>query len=373
MIRNFILFAVSIIVSLLIGELAVRLCAPQQLYNINPKIWRSDNTTGWRHAENADTVVNTGDGAVHFVTDENGYRINRVGQTRNEQFPEVTILIIGDSFIEALAVENEFTIPEVLKNNLSKKEGKGVEVVSSGVSGWDPNHYYLEVKRALLKRKYALVIVFLYVANDIVDEEVEKVLPRQPEERQRLKVPSKFNFKEFKMSVFYPVNDSLKTRSHLYGFLKNKFQAFLMKVGLTAYYFPRIFYLSEKESGRWDVTADICKKIKDELSKYDIPGFFVLLPAAYQIDEERFSQYVSGFNIPRKSVDLMQPNILLKTSFEQRGLALIDVLEFMRQKQKEGFKMYSRIDGHLNKEGHKAVADYLTPIIELYLSKKKLK
>ena len=119
--KNLGLLAVSLAISLLLGEILVRLIAPQQLIVPSHDILRPDETIGWRHRENANAQINTGEGTVHFVSDENGYRINSIAEDEANAEPDISIITIGDSFLEAVQVENRFTIPQVIRRILSNK------------------------------------------------------------------------------------------------------------------------------------------------------------------------------------------------------------------------------------------------------------
>jgi len=114
------LFIASVLITFALAEAIVRHFAPQHLVLVNNKeIWRADSTLGWRNVENTNTVVNTGDKTVTFVTDPNGFRINRHGKEKtHDPRSDFNIITIGDSFIQALQVENEETIPQVLRREL---------------------------------------------------------------------------------------------------------------------------------------------------------------------------------------------------------------------------------------------------------------
>lgn len=359
---NLLLFVCSLILCFVIGEILIRVFALQNLVLVDNKIWRPDSTFGWRHLENTSTTVNTGANKVHFKTDENGFRIN------NEKFsldykPEHTILMIGDSFLEALQVENRYAFPELIRQNLTTVYNKKVKIVNSSVGGWGPSHYLLEAKNLLEKNNYYIGIIFLYVANDIEKSITHSFKAREVFQPHSFGFPKSLSFQDIKMNLLYPINDFWETKSHLFVFLKNRFQIPLSKAGLTAYYFPDVFSLSSSESTRWDTTTSICKLIADEFEKYKTQCFFVLLPAPYQVHAEIFYNYIRGFGIKRNLVDLEQPNKILKEKFGLNGLELLDPLIFMREKAYEGLRMYGKIDNHFNITGHEVMANYLTPII----------
>jgi hypothetical protein len=168
--KNLALLVGALLFAAFLGEIAVRIAAPQQLIVPNPHLWRPDPIVGWRHVENANTQINTGEGMVHFRSDENGYRINYLDEDAAPADPEISILALGDSFLEAIQVESKETIPQLLQQRLTQVYQKPVEVVNAGLDGWNPNQYLIESRQILSRRSFDLGIVFLYVGNDIAIE-----------------------------------------------------------------------------------------------------------------------------------------------------------------------------------------------------------
>jgi hypothetical protein len=299
------------------------------------------------------------------VTDNNGYRVNKNIPKNREA--DLSILALGDSFLEALQVENVFTIPEIIRQNLEKKHDITVQADNAGVTGWDPNHYYLEAKNALARKKYDLGIVFLFVANDIVRYEADSFPERNPLIRHNFYIPRSLNWDGIVGSFFYPLNDILETKSHLFILVKKSIRFQLAKIGLTARYFPSIFMKNEDDLLKQSTTAKICKKIKAEFNKYNTPVFFVLIPAIYQVNDKIFNKYVNAFDIDTASVDITRPNKFFKKEFKKRRLTLVDPLVFMRNTAENNLNMYNSVDSHLNEQGHYAVSEYILPIVESYL------
>jgi len=350
----------------LVLEILLSIFYPQTLVTKYSKIWRPDKTFGWRRQENVNTKLNSGEGTVHFLTDSDGFRINLNNASSDDFDRSASILILGDSFLEAIQVENRYTIPQVLKENLCRTHDANIMVYNSSCGGWNPNHYYLEAKR-LAGRKIDVAITFLYVSNDVINTRVDQFKPRQPAKPHRLRFPHKLSGKEFTDSILYPINDFLETRSQLFTLLKNRTQWLRVKLGLSTYYFSDVFKRSQSHSDCWDVTADVCKSVHDTFSEQGVPCIFVLLPAPYQVHENIFDKYARAFDIDLDSVDIHQPNRLLKNTFESHALVLVDPLEYMRDEAERGQILFGHIDSHLNRDGHRAVADYITPMVESFI------
>lgn len=335
---------------------------PQQLISLRPDIWIPDDVTGWRHAPNLDTRINTGDRDIRFLTDQDGYR------TGIESKPDIAkqrILVLGDSFVEAIQVEYEQTITGRLEKALSSKDPLNpVVVVNTGVGGWSPDQYLLEARQALSKTKYNLVIVFLFMGNDITNEWVHKYPPRPPTIRHELRLPQSLNSAEFINAIAYPVNDFLEVRSHLFVLFKNRAWFLLMRMGLSPRYFPEVLLRSTANTSIWSVTTEICTAIATEANVHDTPVLFVLLPHEVQVNDMLFKQYVSALNIDPMTIDLEQPARLLTAEFEARGLRIVDTTPLLREAYYSGqSKIYGEIDTHFSPVGHQLVADFIEPIV----------
>src|SRR5207247_6250232 len=111
-------------------------------------------------------------------------------------------------------------------------------ILNTGVGGWDPNQYRIELKRILGIRAVDGILVFIYLGNDVIEKRVENYPPRQPVERHRFKFPTRFDWGSLVESIAYPINDFLEVRSHLFILTKSRLRYGLMRLGLTAEYFP---------------------------------------------------------------------------------------------------------------------------------------
>lgn len=355
------------LVCLLAGELMLRLVLPQQLIVPNHDIWRPDDHIGWRHMANANSEINTGEGLVHFVTDASGYRIDYPPSTQSPSIAALKIITIGDSFLEATQVENEFTMASVLQQALSKKYDSHIQVVNSGTGGWDPNQYLLEAKTASESYAYDLAVVFLYIGNDVVGKRKTEFSPQVVSAGHDFCLPSSLTWSEIVDCLLYPVNDWLETSSQLFVFVKRRTKSLLARIGLAAAYFPGVFRKGAIDSPAWATTASICRDISVEFKKTNTPVFFVLLPTPYQIDTDQFLGYLSQFDMDPDSVDIDQPNRLITKAFHADSLIVLDPLEHFRGLARDGLDMYGKVDRHFNENGHQVVAYYILPEVERLL------
>jgi hypothetical protein len=349
-----------------VGELVVRLVAPQQLIVKRPDIWQPADTLGWTRRPNVNTTINTGERTVHMITDRDGFRVGVAGRVEGKK----RILLLGDSFMEALQVEYEQSLAGLLEGRLASRLHASVAIRNTGVSGWDPPQYLMEARRQLGREQYDLVIVAVYLGNDVVSRRVEWYPPGAPSDGliHPMRLPRQVSYKAVVYDVLYPINDFLKAHSHLFNFLKNQAATLRMRVGLTAEYFPDDLLRREANSSRWSVTAQICRDIRDVAQAHGAPTLFVLIPASYQVDTAAFYRALKGFKIDPMAVDLDQPERLLTSAMRAYLLDVVDVVSDFRRAERSGTRLYGTVDSHLSPEGHELLEQLIDPMVTARLS-----
>lgn len=355
------LVLLSLMVSVCIGEGVVRLLVPQQLVMIRPDVWCPVAELGWDHCPLVDTRINSGERSIHFHTDAKGHRIN---PARNDAPAALHILAIGDSFVEAIQVEDDQTIPEQLADQLENRLHSAVRVTNAGTGQWDPNHYLLKTRQELARSRYDVGLIFLYIGNDIIAERVDAFPPRQPTLRRQVKMPRNPQWGQFVDAILYPLDNFFKTRSHLYLFFKHRAATLRMQWGLSGKSIAPIFLKSHAADNVWRVTTTISQEIAGLFRQAKIPVFFVLIPTAYQVDSTEFDRLREGFHISADMIDLEQPNRLLAATFHAAGLQIIDALGPMRLLTAQGQQLYGKVDTHCNVAGYRALALLAASAIE---------
>ena len=349
-----------------VGEVVVRLAAPQQLIVKRPDIWQPVDTLGWTHRPDVNTTINTGERTVWMITDGDGFRVGRAGRVESKR----RILLLGDSFMEALQVEYEQSLAGLLEARLTSRMGESVAVRNTAVGGWDPPQYLMEARRELGRERVDLVLVSVFLGNDVVARRIERYPPGPPADApdHRLRLPHRLSYREFVDAVLYPLNDFLKARSQLFILLKQRAATLRMRLGLTADYFPEELLRREASSPRWSVTAQICRDIRDVAQAHAAPTLFVLIPAAFQVDTAAFYPALKGFKIDPAAVDLDQPDRLLTSAMRAHALDVVDVLSDFRQAVRSGTRLYGSVDPHLSPEGHELLERLIEPTVSARLS-----
>ena len=362
---NLLLACVSLCVAFGMGEGLVRLVAPQQLILKRPDIWQPIDTLGWVHRPGVNTTINTGEGTVRLITDRDGYRVGPAGRIDGKK----RILLLGDSFMEALQVEYERSFAGLLETRLAQRLGEPVAVRNTGVGGWDPPQYLVAERRALARERFDLVLVAVYLGNDVVPRRIERFAPRAPVEVHPLRWPRRLDASELIDAVLYPINDFFEVRSQLFIFVKTRAEAMRARLGLTAEEFPIDLLRREADSPRWSVTGEICRDIREAARAHGVPVLFVLVPAPYQVDSADFAQALRQFEIEPGAVDLEQPNHLLAEVLRRYRLTILDALPEFRREANTGAHLYGRVDRHLSPEGHDVLERLVEPAVAASLSR----
>jgi hypothetical protein len=363
-VANVAVLCVSLGVACALGELLVRAVAPQQLILTHPEIWQPVDTLGWAHRPDVNTTINRGEGTVRVITDRDGYRVGRGARVEARR----RILLLGDSYMEALQVEYEQSFAGLLEARLAERIGEPVAIRNPGVSGWDPSQYLTEARRDIGREPFDLVLVSVFLGNDVVPKRIESP-PLVPAEVHAFRMPRRLTYGELIDAVLYPVNDFLAAHSHLYVFLKQRTAVLRMRAGLTTEYFPEDLLRSKAGAPDWSVTAQILRDIRDLGAARNIPTLFFLIPAPYQTDTAAFRRALRGFKVDPAAVDLDQPNRLLTEAMHALGLDVLDVLADFRRAEASGSRLYGSVDLHLSPEGHDLLERLVEPEVVARLSR----
>lgn len=353
----------SLALALFLAETMVRMLAPQQLIIPRPDIYIAVDSLGWKHRPLVNTTVNTGERTVAFRTDSFGFRIARSGRRKTPRH----VLLLGDSFMAAMQVEYEQSFAGLLDASLATLDTPA-SVDNAGVAGWDPPQYLIQLRRSLKARRYDLVVVCIYIGNDVVPRFVRRIPPLQPQEVHAFRWPRSASRAEVINAWLYPINDLLKRWSHSYILAKKQLRAVRMRAGLTAESLPRDILRRDSTSSRYDTTLVIIKEIAGIARAHGVPIQFFLLPSAYQVDSAELRTFLRGFNIQPSQIDVNQPNRMLGSRLAAARLPFTDVTDALRAARQSGKRTNGAVDAHLSPEGHSVVAQIALPQVLALLS-----
>lgn len=340
------------------GELLVRLVAPQQLILLRPDIWQPVDSVGWAHRPLIHTQVNTGDRTVTFATDRDGFRVASSGRPSGKH----RVLLLGDSFVAAMQLEHELGLAGLIEQCFEARTGQTIAVWNAGVSGWDPPQYYVQARRALADKSFDLVLVAVFLGNDIVPRRFV-LPPREPEPRRTFRIPRKVTWAELTDAVLAPINDGWETRSHLFVLLRSRFRVVLMRLGLTALEVPSELRRSEADSPRWGVTADILAEIDSMAAATGVPTVFALIPSIEAVEPSILQERTDAFGLDATSLDVDQPERRMSLELNRRGLTVVSLVASLREARSRGVVLYGRADPHPSADGHRVMWNTIAPML----------
>jgi hypothetical protein len=280
-----------------------------------------------------------------------GLRGNRLGypgrEFRLDKRPGVDrIAALGDSFAVAPAVpfaENYLTL---LEHRLPQ-----TEVYNFGVSGAGPREYSLILNQHILAFRPDLVLVSVFVGNDITEE---LATPRSLDLRQHalyllLARGGRLLQERWRQSPGDPVSGSDRlTAGRLSAETFREVEARRLAV-----------CLKDPPQGlekKWARALAYLDRIIRECRRRELPVAFVLIPDEFQVNRAVLAEALRAGGLQADAVDLRLPQCRLLAFFAERGVPCLDLwAAFARVPE-----TYAPRDTHWNIRGNRLAAEQLS-------------
>jgi lysophospholipase L1-like esterase len=368
----------STTVSLLATEVILRSFYPRRtaevLSGAYPAMFKGSEVLPYRLRENYQ-------GRLATVDFDTRVRINSLGY-RGEDFTVAKndarrVLVIGDSFTFGWGVNDQDTYPVRLQRLLSEDApGKRVEVINAGFAAcYSPDTYYLYLKTEGLALEPDLIIVGLFVGNDLdsqfafENEWVEKDAGGLP---ARIRNVDLHVVDNYLMPRHVPLRyrTPLLSRSHVFQGLFDiwwelapKIKAWLPgSVATTVYaqapgadegvpYIYRRQY-SERTEGVFNRVRSLLAAMHRLAADRGIPIYVMVIPEGAQMSPNAYGL----------QADIEKPQKQLAGFFESEGIRYLDLLPVLREKS-GGRPLYFPHDGHWNELGNELAAEALAGFV----------
>ncbi|MEM7347823.1 MAG: hypothetical protein AAF485_26615 [Chloroflexota bacterium] len=332
--------------------------------------------TGWRGRSDFTSTVNTA-GYVHDL------QLNSLGmhdQLHSVDKPADTyrILMLGDSFVQAIQVPEAETSHQVLETRLNEvANDQAFEVISGGVGGWGTGQqlqYYREEGRAY---NPDLVVLMVYLGNDVKDNLPGRGItvdgfncyaPYFVYAEDQLD-PSPWLFAPgLPPAVGSPwvgqklLNNGLGwfyRHSYLYAQLEPLFSPTQLQASVLD------FYIGQNETFDYalTLTQQLVRQLQQEATADGAEFVVVLISPRSLIEfsqlgpEERELIYTE-LPAMRRAETIIPPNEMLADRFVAAGLQVIDLFpSFLVQANPSGDNLYFKEDKHWNREGNQLAAE----------------
>jgi len=268
------------------------------------------------------------------------------------------VLVLGDSFMEALQIPFESTFPSLLERGLAGRTGSRIEVVNASVSGWgtDDELKYLATQGRKLRPD--LIVVAMTLHNDISDNLRERfhtmqngALLEKPGE-----APAALEYEVIRLKGF------LASRSHAYQLLLRARRARERQGQANALNAHVVTLFRETADPRisrgLELTSLLLQRMKTLALADDSRLALVLLPLVVQLSDERFAKFTEAADDSERRFDVERPQVLMRDLGDRAGIDVIDLLpSFRKWTAEDSGSLYLEPDGHWNETGHKLAAD----------------
>jgi GDSL-like Lipase/Acylhydrolase family len=271
------------------------------------------------------------------------------------------VLLLGDSFMEALQVPFEASFPSLLERALTERSGRRVEVLNAGMSGWGTDDELRYLTRYGLKYRPDLVLVAMTLHNDISDNlRREWHAIRNGALVERQVAPMSF--------VQYNV-------LHLKAFLATRFQLYqlwrrvrhggeIRQIGKQLNtHAVQLFRepTPAKITEGFELTDHLLSAIRDTSRTAGAGVAVVLLPLKYQLSDSIFAAFVQAAEVPPSEMQIGKPQAAIAHAADSLGIPVIDLLPSFRQWTADSTgPLYLEWDGHWNEAGHRLAAGAAT-------------
>ncbi|GEM_PF-2543377 len=360
---NALLVCLSVVIGLVLCEVAVRVLAPQRLNPPRP-IYQPDVDLVYKLKKNYRGVYSTPEFKILEVTNSIGIRDHEISPKSPNVF---RILGLGDSFSYSNSVNLESTYFKQLQNCLNASGGRQVEVINAAVPAYSLIQELRYLERDGITLRPDAVLLGFYVGNDFYDSYELFDSLGQP----TIKVADDMIWATERMqrAVHVSPQESFRTwtfglrgfwgaHSQLYVFLRERSHNLLWRLGLRANAPPPDFCaktFSNKMQKGWELVQQLLLELETFTRQRNIRLIIVALPTQYQVHQELWKHHFEAFRFDPDLYDLDKPQKILRDFCKQHEIEFLDVLTAMRSVAAEGLLFYP-IASYMNPEGHRLVA-----------------
>ncbi|MFN8179180.1 MAG: GDSL-type esterase/lipase family protein [bacterium] len=354
----------GVLVALALGEVVIRAFRLEGDQFFEPNAW-----VGWVHRP-----------GVHgtYVSDQakNGaVQINRrglLGPERPYDKPAGVhrVLLLGDSYTESMQVPYAQTWGALLEKSL----GAGWEVINGGVAGYGTDNSLLELKREYAKYRPDVVFLLFFTGNDVSDNDFELYGPdrgSRPKPWYSLDSTGGLVLHDSPMplprSARARLKSALRTRSHLYRFVKDRLTMVRTARGYkkgSKSGVPRPWYVYSKAPApdfdrAWRTTAALLHALRAET---DSTGAFLAagtLPTDWRIEPDQRRQVLSAYPAMADTSqwDFALADRKAAAIFAAEGIPSVDLTPSLEDARRAAnVPLYG---DHLTAAGHRVVAERL--------------
>jgi lysophospholipase L1-like esterase len=349
------------------AEIAVRIAAPQSVVLWRPGPFVADDEGYFRFRPgHRGKMTNRTEYEVEFEVNSLGMRGAEPGPPDAET---CRMLAIGDSYTFGLGIDEAEVFHQVATAEL-RGAGSPIETLNGGMPAIGVPQAVRWIERHGLAAEPDLVLLAIFIGNDLRDANLD--YDNWAVANGQLTSPTGYS----------PLKDWLFNNIHLYVLLKTALPAGVQKTVRAALgmgepwgvryaresflmYDPAVPPLVQEGLERTDEAVGRLLQLAGE-HRFGVAA--VLIPDLVQVDDQRWAASLEQLDLAGGHQDPRQPNQLLGSVLERRGVPVLDLLDHFDTAFDRGDPVYFPLDHHWTAEGHatagRELAGFLAPIVD---------
>lgn len=391
---NISLVILSVGLGLLAVEVILRIPAVNRLAEYSPEmhLYRTDSAVGWSHQPNMRMNWNTdnlGDNDIQVEVKINSLGLRDKEHAYRKPDGSFRILILGDSFTEALQVPLEMAYPTRLEACLNDRLAAPIEVINGGVSSYGLGEEYLQYINEGVKYDPDLVLVAFYTGNDLadLDRNDDKGMIRffggykfTLEDDQLQKQWISWDEPSYEISG---LESLLRRYSMIYRVLRHpQYKFYWWYANLTkeepapkalpdweTYVFTQDFSHNPDTPPQLKKMWVLFQRLLTEMVKATTANGdqlgVMLIPEKRQVHQSQLNKQIKIMEQQFSDFytvqwDMTEPNRTLVNYFNQLQIPVLDLQPYFQAHELSGgYLLYLEDDIHYNQDGHRLTADIL--------------
>lgn len=362
--------AAGLLAPLLALEVGLRLFGPFLPGNYDTGAYLARHPElGHFHVPGFDGWIKTSEFTTHVQINPLGLRDRRASYARTPG--AYRVLLLGDSFVEAVQVAEADTTAARLEAGLTRAAGRPVEVLNAGVAGYGTGHTLLFFEHEGLRYQPDVAVLVVFLGNDVGDNNYqpdpdERSLPRRPYWTLR---PDGSVAQGAWAPPPRPTDALQRLRDccRLYNVVET---GVLMKLGTGVQrdtpqadeevrYLVRSLYDTRPEGEMlrgWQLTEGLLAALRDRAAAAGVPLVVVGAPDWLALDLDAWTRRLGDSRASSGRYRPDSPNARLGEISARLGLPYLDLYPLLNARA-GGEPLYFPIDTHWTPAGHAVVAE----------------
>jgi hypothetical protein len=361
---------IGLLAPLLLLEAALRLFGPILPGNYDTGHYLERHPTlGHFNVPGFDGWIKTSEFTTRVTISPLGLRDPRTSYDRPSDV--FRVLLLGDSFVEAVQVDASKTVAARLEAGLQAESSRRVEVVNAGVAGYGTGQEMLLFEQEGAKYNPQVVVVVVFLGNDIGDNSY-----RQDPQRGEPTSRPTFELDNARMIRVIP-GAMPEARPDPRGFLRsccllyNVFETgVLLKLNSgpvrdqpefenDARYLVRSLYEKEPDpemERSWRITERLLGLMRDRVRSENVQLVVVGAPDWLALDTEAWQERMGGSRAVSGRYAPDKPSRMLSEIAGKMGVPYVDLMPVLASAP-TAEPLYFPIDSHWTPAGHAIVAE----------------